>query len=161
MNIDRLRYPIGKFKVPENITPAVREGFIKDLELLPQQMNEAVTGLSEEQLDTPYRPEGWTIRQLVHHIPDSHLNSYIRFKWALTESEPLIKAYDEKEWAQLKDSLEDPCGNVVEPIGKRTRKVGVVIKKYLRRRLEQMLYPPGNWQTDSFRHKSFIIFMAR
>ena len=76
---------------------------MSQIEVLPEQMRRAVTGLTEEQLDTPYRPGGWTLRQVIHHVPDSHLNSYIRFKWALTEEEPVIKTYDEARWAELAD----------------------------------------------------------
>ena len=108
MDINQLKYPIGKFRAPYRITPATRENYINDLERLPGQITEAVKGLTNNQLDTAYRPEGWTIRQVVHHIPDSHLNSYIRYKWALTEKQPLIKAYHEKEWAQLPDALKGP-----------------------------------------------------
>ena len=108
MNPEQLRYPIGRFVVPEQITAEDRANYIKDLESLPRQIKDVVLGLNEEQLDTPYRPEGWTVRQLVHHIPDSHLNSYIRFKWTLTEDQPVIKAYDEKEWALLPDARNAP-----------------------------------------------------
>ena len=108
MDINQLKYPIGEFRAPYRITPATRENYINDLERLPGQMTEAVEGLSDEQLDTAYRPEGWTIRQVVHHVTDSHLNGYIRYKWALTEPDPLIKAYNEQAWAILPDSLEGP-----------------------------------------------------
>jgi hypothetical protein len=108
MNLIELRYPIGKFKLPAKISAADRAEYLLRVERLPEQMKEAVANLSDAQLDTPYRPDGWTVRQVVHHVADSHLNSYIRFKWALTESQPLIKAYDEKQWAQLKDASEGP-----------------------------------------------------
>ncbi len=108
MNLEQLKYPIGKHVIPEQITVDDRERFIRDLELLPEQIKSAVINLNTEQLDTPYRPQGWTIRQVVHHLPDSHLNSYIRFKWTLTEDQPLIKAYDEKSWAELPDSENAP-----------------------------------------------------
>ena len=108
MNIEELKYPIGKFSPPEEITKEQRYKYIEDLESLPALMRSAVESLSQQQLDTPYRPDGWTVRQLVHHVPDSHLNSYIRFKWALTESQPVIKAYDEKSWAELNDATGAP-----------------------------------------------------
>jgi hypothetical protein len=95
------RYPIGRFNADAEGT---RSEQIETLRRLPAQLREAVSGLSEAQLDTPYREGGWTVRQLVHHIADSHANAYIRFKWALTEDTPGIKAYDEKLWAQLPDS---------------------------------------------------------
>ena len=97
------RYPIGKFDHEGIASSEQIAGWIDDIELLPRLLRTAVEPLSEAQLDTPYRTGGWTLRQVVHHIPDSHLNSYIRFKWALTEDEPLIKAYDEGHWAELSD----------------------------------------------------------
>lgn len=98
-----LRYPIGKFEHDGSVTDDDLERWISQIEALPDQMRRAVAELTEEQLDTPYRPGGWTLRQVVHHVPDSHLNSYVRFKWALTEEEPVIKAYDEQRWAELDD----------------------------------------------------------
>jgi len=82
--------------------------WIDDIASLPDALRRAVTPLDESQLDTPYRPEGWTIRQVVHHVPDSHMNSFIRFKWALTEDRPIIKPYDEQAWAALPDCLTMP-----------------------------------------------------
>ncbi|TKC18903.1 YfiT family bacillithiol transferase [Robertmurraya kyonggiensis] len=98
------RYPIGKFQVEGEITNPVVQKWIKEIEVQPEQLREAVHGLSEEQLDTPYRDGGWTVRQVVHHLADSHLNAYIRFKLALTEDNPVIKPYEEGEWAKLPDS---------------------------------------------------------
>ena len=102
-----LRYPIGKFEwnPPENEEQMAkrRAQYVEALAKLPANMRAAVQGLGAEQLDTPYRPEGWTVRQLVHHVPESHMNAYIRFKLALTEDNPAIKPYDEKEWAKLPD----------------------------------------------------------
>jgi uncharacterized damage-inducible protein DinB len=98
------RYPIGKFKAPESNTAAVRAGHIETLRLLPERLRAAVSGLNDAQLDTPYRDGGWTVRQLVHHVGDSHVNSVVRFKLALTEDWPTIKPYDEKAWAELTDS---------------------------------------------------------
>ena len=103
MTTPDLRYPIGRFQQEINITLEQRQALIEGIARLPIDMQAAVNGLSAEQLDTPYRPEGWTVRQVVHHVPDSHLNAYIRFKLALTESEPTIKPYDEKQWARLAD----------------------------------------------------------
>ncbi|HEY1806810.1 MAG TPA: bacillithiol transferase BstA [Terracidiphilus sp.] len=99
-----LRYPIGKLQPPAESTPAVRAAEIETLRRLPGQLRVAVAGLSESQLDTPYRDGGWTVRQVVHHFADSHANSYVRFKLALTEDWPTIKPYDEAAWARLPDS---------------------------------------------------------
>jgi hypothetical protein len=103
-----LRYPIGEFKYEAPLTDAERQACLAIIEETPARMRAAVAGLNEEQLDTPYRPEGWTVRQVVHHVPESHLNSYIRFKLALTEDEPTIKPYYEDRWAQLEDASEAP-----------------------------------------------------
>ena len=99
-----LRYPIGKHAAPTEFTPELRTAFIQQIEQLPQLLAESVDGLTDAQLDTPYRPDGWTVRQVVHHIADSHMNAYIRTKLAATEIDPLIKPYDEKAWAQMTDS---------------------------------------------------------
>lgn len=99
-----LRYPIGKFKVNGKVTTEIIEQWIKEIEELPARLTEAVEGLNDVQLDTAYRTEGWTIRQVVHHIADSHLNSYTRFKLALTECNPTIKLYEEGKWAELPDT---------------------------------------------------------
>jgi hypothetical protein len=104
MTEDELKYPTGKFKVPTEYTPEAISGWINDIKQLPANLRKAVTGLTDEQLDTPYRPDGWTLRQVVHHMADSHINSIIRFKWALTEDQPTIKAYNQTEWAKLPDS---------------------------------------------------------
>ena len=99
-----LRYPIGKMKKPDEVSVAQRNAYIDEIAAAPTQLRAAVQGLTDDQLDTPYRPDGWTVRQVVHHVPDSHLNSYVRFKWALTETEPLIKTYDQDGWSTLPDA---------------------------------------------------------
>jgi len=104
MDIEELKYPIGRYQVEENINKAAVKRFIKEIELLPERLADTVKGLTIQQLQTRYRPEGWTVQQVVHHIADSHLNSYVRFKLALTEDKPIIKPYDEKLWAELPDS---------------------------------------------------------
>jgi hypothetical protein len=98
-----LRYPVGEFTMPGSITPEARAEAIETIAALPVKMRAAVSGLSESQLDTPYRPGGWTVRQVVHHVPDSHVNAYIRLKLAITENNPTIKPYDQDSWAQLPD----------------------------------------------------------
>ncbi len=98
-----LRYPIGEFTMPASVTPAMRTDAIAAIAELPANMRGAVRGLSETQLDTPYRPGGWTVRQVVHHVPDSHMNAFVRLKLALTEDNPTVKPYDEKAFAMLPD----------------------------------------------------------
>ncbi|MDN3724930.1 putative metal-dependent hydrolase [Aequorivita sp. SDUM287046] len=104
MDIEKLKYPIGKFDCPSNITIDIQQAWISILEHFPNRLNKLVSTLSENQLDTPYRPEGWTVRQTIHHIYDSHHNAYNRYKWALTEAIPIIKTYDEKAWAETADA---------------------------------------------------------
>ena len=103
-----LQYPVGRFAWPDAVSPADRHRYIDEIENTPKNMRAAVTGLSDQQLDTAYRPGGWTVRQVVHHVPDSHLNSYLRFRLALTEDEPTIKPYDEARWAELTDARTAP-----------------------------------------------------
>ncbi len=103
-----LRYPIGKFQKKEALTAADRAECVRQIAEAPRNLRSAVAGLSEAQLETPFRPEGWTVRQVVHHVPDSHLNAYIRFKLALTEDAPAIKTYRENVWAELIDGRTAP-----------------------------------------------------
>jgi uncharacterized damage-inducible protein DinB len=98
------RYPIGRFEEPPAYDPDVRAAFLIQIEEAPARLRQAVYGLAPFQLDAPYRDGGWTVRQVVHHVADSHVNSFVRFKLALTENEPLIKPYAEKAWAELADS---------------------------------------------------------
>ena len=103
------RYPVGKFARPAGPhTSAERSTFLEQIAAVPARMREAVAGLDEAQLDTPYRDGGWTVRQVVHHVPDSHMNAYTRVKLALTEEEPAIKPYDEAAWAMLNDVRDTP-----------------------------------------------------
>ncbi len=103
-----LRYPIGKFSFDGPLTEEKKQKCLDDISHAPANLRAAVSGLSQQQLDTPYRPDGWTVRQLVHHVPDSHMNAYIRFKLALTEDEPTIKPYAEDRWAVLADTQSTP-----------------------------------------------------
>ncbi len=102
------RYPIGNFTDRTDRSPERRQTLIREIANLPAQLRAAVSGLGDAQLDTPYRAGGWTVRQVVHHVPDSHLNAYIRTRWALTEENPVIKAYDEVAWAELSDAKLGP-----------------------------------------------------
>jgi hypothetical protein len=103
-NLDDFRYPIGRFNPPASSVPGIRSAHIETLRMLPEHLKAAVAGLNDAQLDTPYREGGWTVRQVVHHVVDSHVNGYVRFKLALTEDWPTIKPYDQAAWAELADS---------------------------------------------------------
>lgn len=98
------RFPIGPFRMPETVQPAQRVAMLSEIAQAPSQLREAVAGLSAAQLDAPYREGGWSRRQVVHHLPDSHMNSFVRFKLALTEECPTIRPYDESKWAELEDA---------------------------------------------------------
>jgi DinB superfamily len=103
-----LRYPIGPYHPKTSLTPEERAQAIAQLAEIPKHMRDAVGGLSGGQLDTPYRPGGWTLRQVAHHVPDSHMNAYVRMKLALTETEPTVRPYEESLWAELADSRQAP-----------------------------------------------------
>src|SRR5216683_1061135 len=136
-----LRYPIGKFTFDGSSTEADRQKFTDDIEQTPAKLRAAVQALSEARLDTPYRPGGWTVRQVVHHLPDSHLNSYVRFKLALTEDEPTIKPYYEDRWAELPDTRATPL------------EVSLALLESLHTRWVRLLrsLKPEDWKR-SFRH---------
>jgi uncharacterized damage-inducible protein DinB len=136
-----LRYPIGEFKRAAKPTEEHRGYFISAIAEMPARLASAVAGLSPQQLDTPYRPGGWTVRQLVHHVPDSHMNAYVRFKLALTEDEPTIKPYNEALWAELADSERTPP------------EVSLALLENLHYRWVQLLRSlgPADW-TRKFRH---------
>lgn len=105
---DQLRYPIGKFSAKDSYTREERQAFIQQIATLPSRVEEEIKGFSEKQWNTAYRQGGWTARQVVHHLADSHMNAYIRVKWTLTEDSPVIKAYDEKLWAETPEVALDP-----------------------------------------------------
>lgn len=106
--LEKLKFPIGKPAIPAEIKPIQIKYWIQTLEEFPTKLEELVQNLTNEQLDTQYRENGWTIRQVIHHCADSHQNSYTRFKWTLTEDKPIIKAYYEDKWAELFDSTSAP-----------------------------------------------------
>lgn len=107
-DIENIIYPIGRGELEEEITPERRDSWIKDLEDAPGLLRAAVKGLTEAQLDIPYREGGWTLRQIVHHIADSNINSYVRFKLAVTEEHPTIKTWEQSDWAVLHDAITTP-----------------------------------------------------
>ena len=105
------QFPIGKFHRPSApLEAAVRVAYIDEIERMPASLRTLVAGMHDAQLDTPYRPGGWTVRQVVHHVPESHMNAYVRFKLAVTEDTPLIKTYEEARWAELPDATSAPIG---------------------------------------------------
>jgi hypothetical protein len=108
LDLEKLKYPIGKFEAPSTYTSEYISAKIEEIRTFPERMKKETLHLSDEQLDTPYRPGGWNLRQLIHHCAESHMNGFIRTKWSLTENIPIIKAYDEVLWAELPDNLKMP-----------------------------------------------------
>lgn len=144
IDLKTLQYPIGRFQVPSPITDDHLNAWIGVLDHLPTRMKTLVGKLTDAQLDVPYRPGGWSVRQLVHHVADSHVNSYIRFKWALTEDAPLIKVYDEKSWGDLFDARTAPVGLSLDTLQAVHAKMVYLLKGLSNNDLERMyIHPDG------------------
>jgi DinB superfamily len=138
---DDPRYPIGKFSFDGTLTEEQKSKHLEDIEQTPARLRAAVRGLSDPHLDTPYREGGWTVRQVVHHVPESHMNSYIRFKLALTEEEPTIRPYLEDRWAKLPDATTAPV------------ELSLILLEFLHKRWMLVLraMKPEEWKR-TFRH---------
>ena len=146
--LEKLKYPIGQYQIPNPITQKLLQEWITTLEQLPSRLQEMVTPLSNKQLETPYRPGGWTIRQVVHHISDSHHHSYIRFKWALTEDNPTIKPYFEKEWSNLFDAKTAPIQLSIDHLKAVHAKLVYLLKGLSYKDLQRKFtHPEGNEET--------------
>ncbi len=137
-----LRYPIGQFQFAGPSSNQQRQDFIAQIAATPEKMRAAVAGLSDEQLDTPYRPEGWTVRQVVHHVPDSHLNSYVRFKLALTEDHPTIRAYDENLWANSKEARTAPVEVSLDLLESLHRRWDLFLRSFDEKEFERTFHHP-------------------
>lgn len=145
MFLEKLKYPIGKADIPENITKKNTEDWISILERFPNEIEFLTRELSENQLDTRYRENGWTIRQVVHHCYDSHHNSYTRFKWALTEDKPVIKVYFEERWAELHDSKTAPIFLSIDALKALHAKWVYLLKELSDTDLDKkFIHPSGN-----------------
>ncbi|TAE84223.1 MAG: putative metal-dependent hydrolase [Bacteroidetes bacterium] len=145
--MEQLKYPIGHFNKPATVTTDTVEEWITVIANFPKRLSGEVMLLTDEQLDTPYRPEGWTIRQVVHHCADSHMNSLIRFKLALTEDNPTIKPYYEERWAELSDSKNWPIAaslNMLEGIHERW---AILLSSLAQEQLARTFFHPGSGQT--------------
>ncbi|MBT8265256.1 MAG: putative metal-dependent hydrolase [Bacteroidia bacterium] len=150
-NLELLRYPIGKFQCPEHITNTHLKEWIDVLEHFPMKLDDLVRSLTVEQLDTPYRQEGWTVRQVVHHLSDSHHHSYIRFKWALTEDTPIIKYYHEKEWAELEDAKHAPIQMSIDHLKAVHFKLVYLLKSLTEEQLNKCFIHPEHNNTVSLK----------
>ena len=140
--LEYLRYPIGQAKIPTTITEEQINEWIAILEGFPQKLSDLVKELNDEQLDTAYRNGGWTVRQVVHHLADSHHHSYIRFKWTLTEDKPMIKAYIEQRWAELHDAKAAPIQLSLNALASTHAKLVYFLKGLNQDDLEQSFVHP-------------------
>jgi len=143
--IEKLKYPIGKLEIPNNIESKHLVNWISTIEEFPNKLEKLVENLSEDQLDTPYRKDGWTIRQVIHHCADSHHNSYTRFKWSLTEEKPIIKTYYEDRWAELFDSKSGPISLSIHHLKAVHAKWVYLLKGLTNKQLNKaFIHPDGN-----------------
>ena len=143
--LEKLKYPIGKFEIPKNIDKANIQNWISIIENHPKKLSKLVQNLDDNQLDTQYRPEGWTIRQVIHHLSDSHHNSYTRFKWTLTEDKPIIKVYYEERWAELFDGKTAPINLSLNNLTALHAKWVYLLKGLSNKDLDKtFIHPDGN-----------------
>jgi hypothetical protein len=143
--LDKLKYPIGRPDIPSTITENDLLDWIIIIEEFPEKLENLVKNLSDNQLDTPYRANGWTIRQVIHHCYDSHHNSYTRFKWALTEDNPLIKAYNQARWAELADNKYAPIGLSINGLKSLHAKWVFLLKSLSNQDMQkEFIHPEGN-----------------
>lgn len=146
MDTKQLQYPIGQYEEPTFIAQSLLEEYICDIGSFPNRLRKEVDGLSDEQLDTPYRPGGWTVRQVVNHCADSHMNSMIRFKLALTEDKPTIKPYIEERWAELSDSKTMPIGPALLMLEGLHSRWTTLLRSLTKEELERSLVHPQHEQ---------------
>lgn len=143
-----LRYPVGRFKLAAPYSDAQRAAMIQDIADLPARLRAAVSGLNDQQLDTPYRDGGWTVRQTVHHVADSHINSYIRFRFAKTEDNPTIKPYNEAVWAELPDAKYEPVEISLKLLEGLHHRWVVLLKSFTAEDWKRTLIHPDRGQLD-------------
>lgn len=142
MTIEELKFPIGQFVKPEKITTDILKAYIVDIATFPERLRKEVEQLTELQLDTPYRADGWTIRQVINHCADSHMNSLVRFKLALTEDKPIIKPYFEERWAELADSKNMPIGPALNMLDGIHQRWTVLLNNLTNEQLERSFIHP-------------------
>lgn len=142
VNLETLKYPIGRFIKPDHISEAQIQEWIQTIEDLPDTLTSVVKGLYVEQLHWPYRPEGWNIKQVVHHLADSHINSIIRFKLAMTEDTPTIKPYHEDRWARLADDNDDDLSNTLSLLNGLHAKLGILLRSLTKEDLKREFIHP-------------------
>ncbi|MED5019411.1 putative metal-dependent hydrolase [Paenibacillus chibensis] len=156
-----LRYPIGEFTAAETISPADRSYWIDQLRALPGQVREAIQNFNDDQLNTPYRPGGWNVRQVVHHLADSHMNALLRIKLALTEEEPVIKPYEETLWAELPDSLIPPPEVSLKILDGIHARMVLLFKNFKESDWQRTYVHPVNGKTRLDRHLGLYTWHGR
>ena len=156
-NIEKLKYPIGKFERPGKLSKKERAQMIKAIKRLPKRLSKAVEGLSEKQLNTPYRKGGWTVAQVVHHLADSHINSYVRFKWTLTEDTPMIKAYDETLWAVTDDAKSTDISASLQILKGIHKRWGIVLDQMSKSDFDRELAHP-EWSKNLSLHTMLALY---
>ncbi|WP_369546915.1 bacillithiol transferase BstA [Bacillus velezensis] len=147
MEKQTLSYPIGEYQPAESISAGQKQEWINALEHAPAKLKQAVRAMSDSQLDTPYREGGWTVRQVVHHLADSHMNGYTRFKLSLTENEPEIRPYDEKGWADLHDSKTAACGDALELLAILHRRWAALLRSMTEDQFKRTYFHPVSKET--------------
>lgn len=154
LDLEKLKYPLGKFQAPKEYSPEYIADKIEEIESFPEKLKKETIHLTDEQLDTPYRPGGWTVRQVIHHCAESHMNCYIRLKWALTENNPVIKAYDEVLWSELHDNLNMPIQPTLTLLEGLHYRLGYIMKNLSEADLEKSFIHPEN--NSEYRIKQII-----
>lgn len=154
LDLEKLKYPIGKFNAPNEYSSEYISDKIREIAALPEKLRNETFDLNEEQLDTPYRPDGWTVRQVIHHCAESHMNCYIRLKWALTENNPIIKPYDEKLWSEMPDSLSMPIAPTLSLLEGLHFRLSYIMKNLSENDLEKSFIHPEN--NSEYRIKQII-----
>ncbi|KAF2326246.1 YfiT family bacillithiol transferase [Flavobacterium daemonense] len=144
LDLEKLKYPIGKFVIPDNYSSEYILNKIEEIASFPERLKKETILLNDEQLDTPYRPGGWTVRQVIHHCAESHMNCFIRIKWALTENNPVIKAYDEALWCDLPDNLTMPIEPTLDLLSGLHFRIAYLLKNLPDSDLEKSFIHPEN-----------------
>jgi len=150
-NIEQKKYPIGRFPEPSEISDQQIDGYIKTLKDFPNKLKNVVESWTDEQLDTQYREGGWKVRQLVNHLADSSMNSYMRFKLALTEENPTIKPYDEQQWAELQDSFSIEIKPAIQTLKGVHKRWVYELKSLTNKEFESTFFHPGQNKSISLR----------
>lgn len=154
LELEKLKYPIGKFVFPQEYSSEYIAEKIAEIESFPEKLKKETIHLTDEQLDTPYRPDGWTVRQVIHHCAESHINCFIRLKWALTENNPVIKAYDEVLWSELYDNLNMPIQPTLNLLEGLHYRLAYIMKNLSEADLEKSFIHPEN--NSEYRIKQII-----